>query len=199
MFRLVTWWAKCLFIYIVVAIAAIRYSWVFALPVWQIAQRMHWTSMDRLSFIVSYFLPIFAIVGFIAGLIPFGRPARAIRDLFAAFSPAMAARLPPDPDPVAPILWAWLPVTIAFLVRFVTWKSSNSSVLDPRATTGRVARFFGTLNMQAPGMLDNKWVSDRFIYTGPMLFLIACAVAFLLRQRLTRKPSASYPSDLSQT
>jgi hypothetical protein len=34
-------------------------------------------------------------------------------------------------------------------------------------------------------LLDDKWITDRFIFTGPMLFLIACALAVLLRHRLT--------------
>jgi hypothetical protein len=34
-------------------------------------------------------------------------------------------------------------------------------------------------------LLDNKWISDRFLYTGPMLFLMACALAALLRYRIT--------------
>lgn len=187
MLRALTWCGKCLFLYCLVAIVAIRYSWVFVVPVWQVAQRMHWTQLDRLPFIVSYFLPIFAVVGFLSGLIPFGRLAKAIREIFAAFSPDAASKLPPDPDPIPPILWAWLPVTLAFLIRFLTWRSANSSVLDPHPSTGRVARFFGTINVQTPGMLDSKWISDRFIFTAPMLFLIACALAVLLRHSLAHR------------
>ena len=84
-----------------------------------------------------------------------------------------------------PILWAWLPVTLAFLTRFVTWQSRNSSVLDPHRSPGRIERFFGPLYAQTSGLLDDKWITDRFLFTGPMLFLMACAIGVLLRYRLT--------------
>ncbi|WP_433984587.1 hypothetical protein RBB78_07760 [Tunturiibacter empetritectus] len=90
----------------------------------------------------------------------------------------------------APILWAWLPVTVAFLIRFATWKSQTSSVFDTHRSVGRIERFFGPLYGQTSGLLDSRWITDRFLFTGPMLFLIACALAALLRYKLTapRKP-----------
>jgi hypothetical protein len=146
---------------------------------------MHWTQLNRVSYILNYFLPIFAIAGFLIGLIPFGKLGKAIGELSSSLFSSASSHLAPEPDAVAPILWAWLPVTLAFLIRFVTWQSRNSSVLNPHPSPGRVERFFGPLNSQAPALLDNKWISDRFIFTGPMLFLIACALAALLRHRLT--------------
>jgi hypothetical protein len=71
-------------------------------------------------------------------------------------------------------------------VRFITWQSRNSSVFDAHRSVGRVERFFGPLYAQTSGLLDNKWITDRFLYTGPMLFLMACAIAALLRYRLTK-------------
>ncbi len=191
MLRVVTWCAKCLFIYLLVAIAAIRFSWIFATPIWQLATRMQWTHLTRLAYLLSYFLPIFAATGFILGLIPFGKLGKALGDLFHTLVPS-AAQLPPDRDLAPPILWAWLPVTLAFLIRFATWQSRNSSVFDAHKSVGRVERFFGPLYGQAPGLLDDRWITDRFIFTGPMLFLISCAIAVLLRRRLTkpRKPQA---------
>jgi hypothetical protein len=189
MLRVVTWCAKCLFIYLLVAIAAIRFSWIFATPIWQLATRMQWTHLTRLAYLLSYFLPIFAATGFVIGLIPFGKLGKALGDLFRSLVPS-ATQLAPERDLAPPILWAWLPVTLAFLIRFATWQSRNSSVFDPHRSVGRVERFFGPLYGQAPGLLDDKWITDRFIFTGPMLFLIACALAVLLRHRLTtpRKP-----------
>ena len=146
---------------------------------------MHWTQLNRVSYILNYFLPIFAIAGFLIGLIPFGKLGKAIGELSSSLFSSGSSHLTPEPDAVAPILWAWLPVTLAFLIRFVTWQSRNSSVLNPHRSPGRVERFFGPLNSQAPALLDNKWISDRFIFTGPMLFLIACALAVLLRHRMT--------------
>jgi hypothetical protein len=185
MLKIVTWCAKCLFLYLLVAVFAIRFSWVVTTPIWQLAIRMHWTSLNRISYVLSYFLPIFAITGFLLGLIPFGKLGKALGDLSHSVAPSSSAGLAPEPEPVPPILWAWLPVTVAFLIRFTTWKSQASSVFDTHRSVGRIERFFGALYGQTNGMLDNKWITDRFLFTGPMLFLIACAVAALLRYKLT--------------
>ena len=190
MLKAVTWCAKCLFLYFVVVVVAIRFSWIFTNPVLALATKMHWTQLTRVAFVLSYFLPIFAAAGFLVGLIPFGKIGKALRDLFRSFFPSASTKLAPEPDPVPPILWAWLPVTLAFLTRFVTWQSRNSSVLDPHRSPGRFERFFGPLYGQTSGLLDERWITDRFLFTGPMLFLIACAIAVLLRYRFTasRKP-----------
>ncbi|MBB5340203.1 hypothetical protein [Tunturiibacter gelidoferens] len=154
---------------------------------------MHWTSLSRIGYVLSYFLPIFAASGFLVGLIPFGQLGKALGDLFQSVATSPSSSLAPESEAVPPILWAWLPVTIAFLIRFATWKSQASSVFDPHRSVGRVERFFGPLYGQTTGLLDNKWITDRFFFTGPMLFLIACALAALLRYRLTkpRKPQTN--------
>jgi hypothetical protein len=146
---------------------------------------MHWTQLNRVSYILNYFLPIFAVAGFLLGLIPFGKLGKAIGELSASVFPSVSSQFATESDAVAPVLWAWLPVTLAFLTRFLTWQSRNSSVLNSHRSPGRLERFFGPLNSQAPALLDNKWISDRFIFTGPMLFLIACAIAVMLRHRFT--------------
>jgi hypothetical protein len=145
---------------------------------------MHWTHLTHFAYVLSYFLPIFAVAGFLIGLVPFGRLGKALRDLFRALFPGATTRIPADPDAIPAILWAWLPVTLAFLIRFVTWQSKNSSVLNAHLSPGRIERFFGPLYAQNPGLLDQRWVPDRFLFTGPMLFLMACALAVLLRHRL---------------
>jgi hypothetical protein len=200
MLKAVTWCIKCLFLYFLVAIAAIRFSWVFTTPVWQIGTRFHWTQLTRVAFVLSYFLPIFAAAGFLFGLVPFGKLGKALGDLFRSLSPSASAKLSTEPDKIPPILWAWLPVTLAFLIRFATWQSRNSSVFDAHRSVGRVERFFGTLYAQTSGLLDDRWITDRFLFTGPMLFLMACAIAALLRYRLTaaRKPRVEVgPEDSS--
>ena len=187
MLKAVTWCIKCLFLYFLVVVLAIRFAWVFTTPAWGLANKMHWTHLNQLSFVLSYFLPIFAIAGFLLGLVPFGKLGQALSDLFRSFLPSHSSKLAPEPDTVPPpILWAWLPVTLAFLVRFISWQSRNSSVFDAHRSVGRVERFFGPLYAQTSGLLDNKWITDRFLYTGPMLFLMACAIAALLRYRLTK-------------
>jgi len=197
MLRIITWCAKCLFLYLIVAIGSIRFSWIVTRPVWQIALRMHWTQMKGPVYILSYFLPIFAATGFLVGLIPFGKLTKALGELFVSMFPGASKRLNGEPDEVAPILWAWLPVTVAFLIRFATWRSRNFSVLDPQRSPGRVERFFGRLPSQTPALFDSRWISDRFLFTGPMLFLMACALAVLLRHRLMADGKAAFdPAEL---
>src|ERR1700755_2068678 len=100
MLKAVTWCVKCLFLYLLVVITALRYSWVFTTPVWQLADKMHWTQLNRLFFVLSYFLPIFTAAGFLLGLVPFGKLGKAVGELFRSFFPAAAARLEPEPDAV---------------------------------------------------------------------------------------------------
>ncbi len=184
MLRAITWCAKCLFLYLLVAIAAVRFSWIVTTPVWQVAQKIHGTGLNHVSFVLSYILPILAGTGFLLGLVPFGSLGRTLSELSTSLFPKKSAQVEPEPEWVEPILWAWLPVTLAFLIRFATWQSQNSSVMDPHRSPGRWVRFFGTLNSQSPGLLDQRWLADRLMFTGPMLFLMACALAVLLRHRL---------------
>jgi hypothetical protein len=197
MLKVATWCAKCLFLYLLVAIAAIRFSWVVTTPVWQLATTMHWTTLNRVGYVLSYFLPIFAGAGFLLGLIPFGKLGKALGDLSRSITPPPSTGLTQEPDAVPPILWAWLPVTIAFLIRFATWKSQASSIFDTHRSVDRVERFFGPLYGQTPSLLDSKWITDRFLFTGPMLFLISCALAALLRYKLTnsRRPEEAHKPD----
>src|ERR1700688_4299131 len=108
MLKAITWCAKCLFIYFLVAVTAIRFSWVFTTPVWQLAKKMHWTHLTHFAYVLSYFLPIFAVAGFLIGLVPFGRLGKALRDLFRALVPGATTRIPAEPDAIQAILWAWL-------------------------------------------------------------------------------------------
>src|ERR1700754_3819954 len=106
MLKAVTWCIKCLFLYFLVVIAAIRFSWVFTSPVWGLANKFHWTHVNQLTFVLSYFLPIFAVAGFLLGLLPFGKLGSALADLFRSFFPSAAAKFAIEPDVIPPILWA---------------------------------------------------------------------------------------------
>jgi hypothetical protein len=189
MFRTLTWCAKCLFLYLLVTMLAIKFAWVFVLPVWAVATKAHWTTLNRFVFLLNYFLPIFAASGFLLGLVPFSRLNKALLEL----APGLARFM--EPDRIPAILLAWVPVSFAFLVRFFTWQSRNASVFGEHNASGRIARFFGTLNSQTPALLDSRWAQDRFLFTGPMLFLMACALAALLRYTIFGRPAPAvqYP------
>ena len=187
MLRVATWCAKCLFLYILVAVLAIKLAWIFVLPVWAAATKMHLTTQSRFVYLLNYFLPIFAASGFLLGLLPFHRLGKALADI----APGVARFF--DSERVPAIYWAWVPVSVVFLIRFLTWESRNASVLGGNNTAGRVARFFGTLNAQTPALLDAKWAQDRFLFTGPMLFLMAAALAVLLRKSFFGGPGKPQP------
>ena len=182
MLKTIIWFGKCLFLYLIVAILAVRFSFVLTLPVWKAAVRFHWTDQPFNIFSFSYFLPIFAITGFVLGLLPWRRLTGGLPK--APDSPAETVL-----DRVPATLWAWLPVTVAFLVRYFTWSSRYSSVMDPHGiTTGRFTRFLGTVAMQNMSLVDATWLRDRLLYTGPMLFLMAFALGVFLLRRIARKP-----------
>src|SRR5258708_12122732 len=101
--------AKCLFLYFLVVVAAVRFSWIVTTPVWALATRMHWTQLTRVAFVLSYFLPIFAAAGFLVGLIPFGKLGKALGDLFLSFFPSASTKIAPDPHPVPPTPLPCLP------------------------------------------------------------------------------------------
>jgi hypothetical protein len=187
MLRILTWCAKCLFLYIVVAVLAYKLAWIFVQPVWAVAVKTHLTTQSKNLFSLNYFLPVFAISGFLIGLAPFHRLSKAFNEL--------APDAQPLSNTIPAIYFAWVPVTFAFLIRFFSWHSSNSSVLGGNDTSGRAARFFGNFNVQTRALLDSMWIKDRFFFTGPMLFLMAAALAALLRRSLFRKPKSSTPEE----
>lgn len=189
MLRIATWCAKCLFLYILVAILAYKLAWLFVLPVWAAGTKLHLTTQPARVFLLNYFLPIFTISGFLLGLLPFHRLGRGVTELAPGLKPFV------EPDQVPAIYFAWVPVAFAFLIRFFSWESRNASVFGGNNTTGRAARFFGALNAQTPALFDPNWAKDRFLFTGPMLFLIAAALAVLLRRSLFGKPESSLPAE----
>src|ERR1700743_2272962 len=158
MLRAITWCAKCLFLYCLVAIAAIRLWPISMTYIWKLATSMHWTNLNPTSYILSYFLPMFAAAGFLLGLIPFGRMLEAARNTRRSLSNTSPTDGISDSDAIPPILWAWLPVTISFLIRFITWKSRTSSVFDAHRSAGRFERFFGPLYGQSRNLLDDRWI-----------------------------------------
>jgi hypothetical protein len=192
MFRIATWCAKCLFLYILVAILAYKLAWIFVLPVWAAATKFHLTTATKFVFLLDYFLPIFTVFGFLLGLLPFQRLGKGLTELVPAAQPLV------EPDGVPAIYFAWVPVGIAFLTRFFSWHSRNSSVLGGNDTTGRIARFFGGLKSQTPALFDANWAKDRFLFTGPMLFLMAAAIAVLLRRSLFSSRTTTAEPDNSQ-
>ena len=180
MLKAVTWCVKCLFLYFLVVVAAIRFSWIFTTPVWQSGEQDALDAVDPSRLRPQLLPPHLRRCRISLRPDPLRQTRQGPRRSLPFLLPLrlrQARHLIPTPIP--PILWAWLPVTLAFLTRFVTWQSRNSSVLDPHRSPGRVERFFGPLYAQSSGLLDDKWITDRFLFTGPMLFLMACAIAAL--------------------
>ena len=150
MLRVATWCAKCLFLYILVAILSYKLAWIFVLPAWAAATKMHLTTQTRFVYLLNYFLPVFSIAGLIFGLLPFHRLGRALLDLMPG------AKSMVEPDRVPAIYVAWIPVSLVFLYRFFTWESRNSSVLGGNNTVGR-------MNKILPDVIAAEPVERKFL------------------------------------
>jgi hypothetical protein len=82
------------------------------------------------------------------------------------------------------MLWAWVPVGLAFVFRLLTFPvRADRSVLGSTAYgKGRYEHFFTPLNLLSTSDLS-AWIFDRFVLTGPALFLFAFSVGVWLRHQ----------------
>jgi hypothetical protein len=86
-----------------------------------------------------------------------------------------------------PMLWAWVPVGLAFVFRLLTFRvRADNSVLG--STTyygeGRYEHFFAPLSLRTTDL--SAWIVDRFVLTGPTLFLFAFSVGVWLRHQFPK-------------
>lgn len=144
------------------------------------------TPHARSLFAVRYYLLLASLYGFALGLIPPHKLGEALNSALGKFSPR-----PPLPSPsggsdfTKPFLWAWLPVGTLFLLDFITWQSPDSSVLG--TSEGRFEHFFFSLTPESLNVFA-RWTFDRFVLTGPTLFLLAYSLGFWFRQQLPSNP-----------
>jgi hypothetical protein len=92
----------------------------------------------------------------------------------------------PETDWGRPILWAWSPLAIIFLMRFVSWQSPNRSVLAATDPFERFNHFFNPMAMVDWSLLAPQasiMIFDLVIITGPMVFLLAYTAGVWLRHQ----------------
>jgi hypothetical protein len=148
------------------------------------------TPIVRNTFAMRHYLSLTAFYGFLLGLIPFHRKNEAFSSYFASFRSKLDSDSRRESPFTDPILWAWLPIGIVFLIRFVTWKPADQSVIEVSAP-GRLEHFFFTpdainLNLFAPA--TQQWVFDRYALLGPTVFLLAYPLGVWLYRQFPSRP-----------
>ena len=96
--------------------------------VWWALHQSRNTFLERSSFVATYYLPLIGIYGFCLGLIPIHR----LKELLASFFGKIEFRSNPEPELVCsrPLLWAWAPVGLLLVIRFLTFSTkADQSVL----------------------------------------------------------------------
>lgn len=135
-------------------------------------------------FLVHYYLFFVGLYGTVLGLIPTHRLRGAFHSLLANFRTNQTGSESHD-DYTQPQFWAWLPIGSLFLLRFITWIPSDHSVIATSPET-RFEYFFQVPDIAVLPLLSpafQKWVFDRYILTGPTLFLLAYAFGLWFRNQ----------------
>ena|ERR1700733_2793805 len=140
-----------------------------------------------------FYLPLCALYGLALGLIPLHR----ILEIFQSFVGILSAQTSPkienELDWRRPILWAWVPIGILFLSSFIVWQPVDHSVLTS-ASSGRFDHFFSPPDFSALAAMPHgatRWIFDRFVLTGPTLFLLAYPIGVWLRHQFPALPNTN--------
>jgi hypothetical protein len=161
---------------------------------WWALRQSGTTSLQRPFFIAAYYLPLIGIYGFSLGLIPIHRLQELVASSFGTVQ--FRSYLPPEMNFNRPSLWAWVPVGLVLAFRLLTFPTNGDhSVLG--STTygeGRFEHFFAPLNLHST-YDPSAWIFDRFVVTGPTLFLLAYTVGVWLRHQFPEQPVSSAELD----
>ncbi len=183
------WLAKCLLFCFLGIFIAGRLSDFLNPLIWWV---LHWngtTFLQRPSFIATYYLPLVGTYGFVLGLVPIHR----LQELIASFFGSFRSRVHIQPEMTfsRPLLWAWAPVGFVLACRILTFPTAREhSVLGPAIYgEGRYEHFFAPLNLRATSDLS-AWIFDRFVLTGPTLFLLAYTFGVWLRHEFPDHPGS---------
>jgi hypothetical protein len=149
----------------------------------------------RRNFAVRNFLPLCAFYGFALGLIPLHR----IRELLRSYFGNLITGTPKtynEQDWRRPILWAWLPVAIPFLIHFIFWQPPDHTVLATTASQGRLDYFFSspiaTMNLWT--YREGAYIFDRIVLTGLTIFLLAYSFGVWFRHQFPSLPDVDDPA-----
>jgi len=182
----VIWSGKCLgFCLLGTFLCGRVTAWVNPL-LWCALHRAEATYLSRSIFQFQYFFQLRALYGCLLGLIPIRVCIEALRSMGGMFRTHEPMEGHSEVDWRRPILWAWAPLAVIFLWRFVTWRAPDASVLAAPDHFERLRYFFSPMSFaslnplapQAPGL-----VFDLVLITGPMVFLLAYSAGVWLRHQ----------------
>jgi hypothetical protein len=90
-----------------------------------------------------------------------------------------------------PLLWAWGPVGLVLVYRLLTFPLGRDHSVLGSTTYGesRYEHFFAPLNLRSTSDLP-AWIFDRFVLTGPTLFLLAYTTGVWLRHQFPEHPAS---------
>ena len=166
---------------------------ISALIAWAIYHDDPTASRLRITpFTLRYYLPFCPIYGFLLGLIPWNRIREAFQSYLGNFNARTYDKTANELDFTRPILWAWAPVTIVFLLRFALWRPLSHSVLSTASSSpARLNYFFQPPNFAMLASLPDVglWMVDRYAITGPTLFLLAYPIGVWLRHQFPSLPN----------
>jgi hypothetical protein len=185
-----SWLGKCLLLCLLGIFIAGRLSDMLNPLIWWASHENGITLLERPSFIASYYLPLIGLYGLLLGLIPIHR----LQELLAAALGKFRFRSNPRPEMALsrPMLWAWVPVGLALVFRLLMFnvRADNSVLGSTTYGEGRYEHFFAPLSLRSTSDAP-AWVFDRFVLTGPTLFLFAFSVGVWLRHQFPEHPVGS--------
>ena len=135
------------------------------------------------------YLPFQMAWGCFLGLFPLHRVADLFWVMFGRFRRTPA----PEVDEWnwrRPILWAWVPATAIFLLRFLSFHGSAESVFGGGIGITRWQYFFSNSMLDGLSLADPltlRWMIDRLAITGPMLLAIAYTATVHLSLRMQER------------
>jgi hypothetical protein len=183
------WITRCLLFCLAGMFIAGRVSALLNPLIWWSLHQSGTTFLQLSSFVAAYYLPLVGIYGFCLGLIPIHR----LKELIASSFGKVGFRSTPRPELAfsRPLLWAWAPVGLVLAIRFLTFSTTadRSALFSPTHGESRYEHFFASLNLRSESDLS-AWIFDRFVLTGPTLFLLAYTVGVWLRHQLPEPPSS---------
>jgi hypothetical protein len=181
------WLTKCLLFSLLGIFVGGQVSNLFNPIIWWALHHSGTTFLQRRSFIAAYYPPLIGIYGFCLGLVPLHRLQELLASTFGRFRFTSNHR--PELSFDRPLLWAWVPVGLGFAYRLLTFKVGRDHNVLGSMTYGqsRYEHFFASLQVQStPDWAP--WVFDRFVLTGPALFLLAYTAGVWLRHQFPQPP-----------
>lgn len=192
--RATIWPAKCLAFSMLGIFVCGQVTRSLNPPLWWALHRTQATYLNLWIFQFLYFFQLRALYGFLLGLVPIRFCIEALRTMHGMLRTPAPAPQASEVDWRRPILWAWAPLALVFLVRFASWQDPTQSVLSSPDPFGRLHHFFNPMaiarmNSLAPEAHD--MVFDMVTITGPMVFMLAYTTAVWLRHQ---RPDLEQPA-----